>query len=378
MIRLERRVDTPGWWSVAVPLGAFAFALALGAVVLLLTGQDPLSTYSRILERGLTSEGALSASLVAATPLLFTGLAAAAAFRMGVFNIGGEGQLVLGAIAASGTGLALDGRPAPLVIAAMVLAGALAGGAWAAIPGALRAFAGTNVIITSLMLNYLAANLATYLIFGSNSYWRNLEGSGAMFPQGKRLDAAYSWPALEIGSVSIPFGYLVGAVLAVVLGFAFRRTRFGFETAVIGDAPGAARYAGMRTRRTILAVMGLSGALAGLGGASDIGDTRHLLDSKGLGQSGYGYAGIVVAALARLNPVAVVFVSVIMGGLANAGRSLQGPDFPAGLVGTLQGLLLLSALSAEVFARYRVRRVPGRDGEPAAGVTAAPGTVEPA
>ena len=126
----------------------------------------------------------------------------------------------------------------------------------------------------------------------------------------------------------------------------YRTTRFGFEVNVIADAPDAARYAGMRTRRKVLAVLGLSGAAAGLGGVADFGDVRHVLDPKGLSQVGYGYTGIVVAALARLNPIAVVFVSVLIGGLNNAGRSLQGPDFPAGLVGTLQGLILFFASAA--------------------------------
>ncbi|MDQ2648465.1 MAG: ABC transporter permease, partial [Actinomycetota bacterium] len=322
---------------MAVPLASFACALLVGALVLLATGQDPIDTYRRILERAVTADGALSGSLVAATPLLFTGLAAAISFRAGLFNIGGEGQLVVGAIAASGVGLAMEGSPGWLLVTAMVVAGAAGGAAWGAIPGALRAFASTNEIITSLMLNYVAANLATYLIFGSESHWRSLEGSGAMFPTGRRLSPEASWPALDLGELVVPFGFLVGAVVAVQLFVLLRRTRFGFEVAVIADSPPAARYAGMRNRRTVLAVLALSGAVAGIGGASNIGDTRHVLDPRGLNQAGYGYAGIVVAALARLNPLAVVFTSIVMGGLANAGRALQGPDFPAGLVGTLQG-----------------------------------------
>ena len=141
----------------------------------------------------------------------------------------------------------------------------------------------------------------------------------------------------------------------VALWLLYRTTRFGFEVNVIADAPDAARYAGMRTRRKVLAVLGLSGAAAGLGGVADFGDVRHVLDPKGLSQVGYGYTGIVVAALARLNPIAVVFVAVLIGGLNNAGRSLQGPDFPAGLVGTLQGLILFFCVGGEVLARYRIR-----------------------
>jgi general nucleoside transport system permease protein len=202
----------------------------------------------------------------------------------------------------------------------------------------------------------VAANVASHLIFNSRSSWRLLTGSGLMFPQGKRLAESTDWPTLTLGSLTIPFGYVLGIVSALVVWILYRKTRFGFEVRIIGDSPSAAKYAGMRTKRKVLAVMALSGGLAGLGGASDVGDVRHLLDPKGLGQSGYGYSGIVVAALARLNPIAVIFVAVLMGGLSNAGRALQGPDFPAGLVGTLQGLVFFFALGGEILARYRIRR----------------------
>ena len=140
-----------------------------------------------------------------------------------------------------------------------------------------------------------------------------------------------------------------------VLWLVYARTRFGFEARVIGDSRAAAHYAGIRTRRKIVAVMALSGALAGVGGASEIGDFRHVLDPRGLQQASFGYSGIVVAALARLNPFAVVVVAVLLGGLSNAGFSLQGATFPAGLVGTLQGLILFCALAGELLVHYRIR-----------------------
>ncbi|NLV56316.1 MAG: ABC transporter permease, partial [Acidimicrobiales bacterium] len=174
MIRLEPRVERPRRLSVLVPLGSVVVALVLGGVIVALDGADPIAAYERILDRGFLADGALSATLIAATPLLFTGLAAAVAFRMNVFNIGGEGQFVMGAVGASAAGLAVGDGPLAVTVAAMLLAGAAAGAAWAAIAGALRAWANTNEIITTLMLNYLAANLAEYLIFGSKSYWRQL------------------------------------------------------------------------------------------------------------------------------------------------------------------------------------------------------------
>ena len=356
MIRIERRLTEARWLLVAVPVGSLIGAAILSSVILLATGHDPLGTWQRLLDRGFLSEGALSATLVQATPLLLTGLAAAAAFRMQTWNIGAEGQLYLGAVGASGAGIALGSQPAALVIPAMVLAGLVTGAAWAAIPGVLRAVFRTNEIITSLMLNYVAGLLITYLIFDSQSYWRELSTfTSRVFPQGKYLSAAAGWPSVQIAGIAIPFGFLLGMVAAASLWLLYRSTRFGFEARVIGDSRAAAHYAGIRTRRKIVAVMALSGAFAGLGGAAEIGDFRHVLDPRGLQQASFGYAGIVVAALARLNPFAVILVAVLLGGLSNGGFSLQGADFPAGLVGTLQGLILFCALAGELLVRYRVR-----------------------
>ena len=355
--RLEPRSDLPKWLPWAVPVGSFFAALVVGAIVLAVTGQNPLSVYARIVDRAFISEGAFSGTLVSATPLLFTGLCAAVAFRIGFFNIGGEGQFVMGAIFGSGIALKLGAdAPGVLSVAAMIVFGAIGGGLWALIPGVLKARFRTNEIITSLMLNYVAAVIATYLIFDSNSFWRELSGSGAVFPKGKVLPTVAWWPKLDFGSIIVPFGFLLGMVIAGWLYALQRKTRFGFEMRVVGGAPTTARYAGMKPTRVVVAVAALSGALAGIGGATDVGNFRHILDPKGLQQSGFGYAGIVVAALARLNPVAVVFVAILLGGITNAGYALRGPDFPAGLVGVLQGLILFCTLGGEVLARYRITR----------------------
>jgi ABC-type uncharacterized transport system permease subunit len=418
-VRLERRLETPWWLAVVIPIASIAAALLTGAVVLVATGHDPIETYRRLLDRGFLTEGGLSSALVTATPLLFTGMAAAVAFRMRLWNIGAEGQLYMGAVGASGVGIALAGAPIVFLIPAMVAGGLALGAAWGAIPGLLKAYANTNEIITSLMLNYVAGLFLAYLIFDSRSYWRDLSPAASTFPQGKRLEADTHWPtwlttinpalvcflavvafavalaaldwrrggprdhrlrpfvvlvvpvfaavvwALTTPSVTVvvPFGFLLGVGLAVALQLVNSGTRFGFEVLAIGDSPAAARYAGMRTRRKVVAVMMLSGGIAGIGGASQIGDFAHTLDPRGLQQSGFGYMGIVVAALARNNPLAVVVVSILLGGLANAGFSLQGPDFPAGLVGMLQGLILFFAIGGELLARYRVRfgrAFPGR------------------
>ncbi len=362
-MRIERRLVQPRWLQAAVPIGSILLAFGIMAVVLEATGHDPWFTFKQLFEAAFTSEGALDQTLVSATPLAFTGLAAAAAFRMQLFNIGAEGQLYMGTITASAAGLYLGGRggASPFVIAAMVLAGIGGGAAWAFIPGILRAFFRTNEIITTLMLNYVAGYVLTYLIFDSESYWRQTTGFNAtVFPTSKALPASALWPGWKIhlqGGIVLPLGAGLALLVGVCLWVLYTRMRFGFEVQVMGDSTRAAHYAGMRTRRKILAVMAVSGGIAGLGGASYVGDFSHQLDADphGLQQLSYGYTGIVVAALARYNPFAVCLVAFLIGGLQNAGNTLQGVDFPSGLVGVMQGIILFTTLGAELLIRYRIR-----------------------
>jgi general nucleoside transport system permease protein len=356
MIRVERWVDAPRWLRACVPAISLALAAIIAGLVLALTGHDPFATYGQMYDAAFVARGGMTGTFVYATPLMFTGLCAAIAFRMRAWNIGGEGQLYLGAIGASGVGLALGGWPAPVIFVGMAIGGAVAGLVWAAIPGILRAYGRTNEILTSLMLNYVAGFLMYYLIYDSSSYWRDLTSPSAkVFPLGKYLVGAASWPAFNLGTAILPFGFLVGIVAAGLLWTLIRTTGFGFEMRVVGDSPKAADYAGIRTKRRILTVMAISGAIAGLGGASQIGDFGHVLDPRGLQQAGYGYTGIVVAALSLYEPLAVILVAFLLGALTNAGFALQGPTFPPGLVGVMEGIILFCVLGGELLVRYRVR-----------------------
>ena len=361
MIRVERRLDTPRWLRAAIPFVSLALAFVVAGIVLTVTGHDPLATYDQMYKAAFLNPGGMTGTFVYATPLLFTGLCAAVAFRMRVWNIGGEGQLYLGAVGASGIGLFLAAWPAPVVIAAMVVVAALAGMLWAAIPGVLRAYGKTNEILTSLMLNYVAAYFIFYLIYDSTSYWRDLTSFKArVFPLGKYLAAPTFWPGLTVDNVVVPFGFFVGIVAAILLWTLIRTTGFGFEMRVVADSPAAADYAGIRTRRRILYVTMISGAIAGIGGASQVGDFSHVLDPRGLQQAGYGYTGIVVAALALYEPAVVVVVAFLLGALNNAGFALQGPEFPIGLVGAMEGIILFCVLGGELLVRYRIR-LPRRE-----------------
>jgi simple sugar transport system permease protein len=220
------------------------------------------------------------------------------------------------------------------------------------------------------MLNYVAGFFMYYLIYDSGSYWRDLTTPGAsVFPTGKTLGPHATWPGITIGSFTLPMGFVLGVGVAVGLLVLIRSTRYGFEMRVMGDSPQAANYSGIRTKRKILSVMAISGGVAGIAGSSQIGDFGHVLDPRGLQQAQYGYTGIVVAALALYNPVAVVLVSLFIGGLTNAGFALEGPSFPTGLVGTMEGIILFTVLGGEILARYRIS---WRGRPAAAGATGAP------
>jgi len=356
-LRFERRLErTPAWVAVATPAGAFLFAFVIVAIVLLIGGHSPIDSFGKMLQASVTSSSAISQTLVSATPLLFTGLAAAVAFRMGIWNIGGEGQLYMGAVCASGVAIAFGSHGVGIAIPAMIIAAALGGALYAAIPGVLRAYLNANEILTSLMLNYIAGLLLDWLIEDSASYWRDLSGPTALvFPQGKPIPTQAYWPTVGGSSLVIPLGFLLGLVLAGLLFTMIRHTWFGYQLRVTADNPGAGRYAGMASKRNLVIVMLISGAVAAIAGASQVGDFAHVLDPSGLQSPQYGYTGIVVAALARYNPLAVVVSALLLGGITNAGLNVQSASFPQSLTGVIEGIILFCVLGSELLSRYRIR-----------------------
>jgi simple sugar transport system permease protein len=344
-------VTGPRWWhAVVVPAMSVLAALAVAAVFLALTERSPLAVYRSLFEAGFTTWFGFTDSVAVAIPLLLTGLAAAFAFRVNLYNIGAEGQLYAGAIASAWAGLAVAPHlPRPAAIGAVLLAGAVGGAVWVAVPALTRALLGTSEILTTLLLNYVALYLMRYLIFGSASYWR--DPAATNFPQGKMLDEAARLPAF--GATRVHWGLVVALVLVLGVWALDACTSFGFDRRVLGDSPAAARYAGIPVRRTIVTVLLVSGALAGLAGASEVAGRAHALDPNGLAVS-LGYTGIVVAALARYNPFAVAVVALLIGGLQNAGISLQstpGEHVPMAVSHLLQGIILLFVLGGEMLRR---------------------------
>lgn len=359
-VRFEQRIQETRWLSVTTPVAAGVVGLLITAVVLVVIGYDPVSTYRRMLDASVTSAAAITATLTAATPLLLTGLAAAVAFRTRVWNIGGEGQLFIGALLASAVGIALGSHGLAVVLPAMLIAGAAGGLAWVLIPAILKTRLHTNEILTTLMFNYIGGLLIYYVIFDSHSYWRDVSNPAALsYPQGKTLDPSAFWPTVHLAGVSVPLGLIIGVVLAIGVFVLLRGTHFGLQMRVVADVPAAGRYAGIRTTRTILLVLLLSAALAGLAGASQVGDFSHTLEPQGLPLAALGYTGIVVAALARFNPLGILVSALFVGGLTNAGFELQSATFPIGLVGVMTGLILFCVLGGEFLLRYRLRVVRG-------------------
>ncbi len=347
--------------AATVPLVSLALALAFGGLLILAAGENPLAVYRAMLAGALGDANGLAETLVKTTPLLLAGLGVAVAFRMRLWNIGAEGQLYLGAIAAAGTALfVLPGAPALVLVPAMIVAGLLGGAAWGLIPGALRAFLGANEIITSLMLNYVAILFAEWLVHGP---WRDPQAFG--FPGTPTFPAAAWLP--RWGTTRVHLGLLFGLIAALLLWGVLRRTRWGYQIAVIGESPRAAHYAGLPTKRTILTVMAVSGALAGLAGMSEVAGIGHQLQRSF--SPGYGYTAIIVAWVGRLHPLGIVVVAFGLAALLVGGDQIQlSMGLPAAIGPMLQGVILFFLLGGDALARYRLAWGPPR-ARPAAAAT---------
>ena len=352
VVRIEPRLEVPRWLSPVISIGAIVVALLLGALVLALVGGDPVRAYAHIAGAAFGSLGVFSDTLVKATPLIMTGLACSIAFQMKLWNIGAEGQFYMGALGASIVvlaGVVRADTPRAITIAVMLLAGVLFGAAWGLVPGWLKARLRVNEIITTLMLNYIAVALVNYFIFG---VWS--EGGFQMTRTFQRAawlprlsDLAEQFPVFR--GLTTHFGLVFAVVAAIIVWYILYRSLWGYEIRLIGDNPRAAEYAGIKITRNTVLVMMLSGGIAGLAGMSEIAGVVHRLQASI--SPGFGFTGIIIAWLAKLNPLVVIPVSILFGGLILAGREIQ----PAGVPRLIQGIILFMLIASEVLLRYRVR-----------------------
>jgi simple sugar transport system permease protein len=368
---LERRAEPSRRALLLTRVMAVLLALVVGIVVFWAAGLSAVYGYRTMWTGAFGGVDALAETLVATVPLIFTGLAVALAGRMLLWNIGAEGQFYMGAVFASALALWFPGWPRPLLLAAMVVAGAAGGALWALGPGLLRAKLAVNEIITTLMLNYVAILYVDYLVHGS---WKDPQSLG--FPLSKPFTPNATLPAFF--GTRLHLGFLLAIAAAVALWLVLRGTKWGYEIRLIGESRGAARYGGMPVVRNVVLVMMVSGAMAGIAGMTEVSGIVHRIQPTI--SPGYGYTGIIVATLGGFSPLGVLVTAFLFGALQVGGYTLQTVGVTRSVVGVLQGAILFIALGAEFLARYRIRWEPSgrRPGRVPAAAEPGPGAAGPA
>ncbi|MEA3176764.1 MAG: ral nucleoside transport system permease protein [Gammaproteobacteria bacterium] len=349
-LRLEKRPRPSATMRIAAPAVATVLMLLTGYIAFALLGKEPIAALHSYFLSPISSAYGVGELLLKATPLMMCALGLAIGFKANVWNIGAEGQFTLGAISGSGVALFWGNTLGSLTIPAMLIAGALGGAAWAAIPALLRSRFHTSEILVSLMLVYIAQLFLSWIV---RVPWR--DPTGFNFPQSKVFDDAVVLPTLfEGGRTTIAFP--VALCLAAGAWFFLSRTFAGYRMQVAGLAPAAASYAGFSEKRNIWLALLVGGATAGLAGICEVaGPIGRLQPSI---SPGYGFAAIIVAFIGRLHPVGIVLASLLLSLLYLGGESVQLElQLPSAVSGLFQGTLLFYLLGAELFVAYRLRRV---------------------
>jgi simple sugar transport system permease protein len=351
--RLEKRAAASAWMRVAAPLIAAAAMLATGFMIFALLGKQPWNALDVFFVQPLNSLYGWGELLLKATPLALCALGLALGFSANVWNIGAEGQLILGAICGGGVALFGSAALGRWALPMILLAGIVGGAAWAAIPAVLRTRFNTSEILVSLMLVYIAQLLLGFLLHGA---WRDPEGFN--FPQSKAFDERLILPVLIEGQrATIAFLFMLGLA---ALSWLFSSQLFaGYRMLVSGQAPAAAAYAGFGESRNIWVALLLGGGAAGLAGVCEVVGPIGRLQADI--SPGYGFAAIIVAFVGRLHPLGIVLAALLMSLLYLGGESVQlGLQLPAAVTGLFQGLLLFYLLAADLFVGFRLRRQASR------------------
>ncbi len=369
MLKFETRPEASRVMSVASPLLALAITVVIGTCLFMILGKDPMKGLYVFFVEPLRSLYALSELAMKATPLLLIALGLAVCFRSNVWNIGAEGQFVLGAIFAGGVAMQAGPTTSHWIVVAILLAGVLGGMCWAAIVALLRDRFNANEILVSLMLVYVADMVLNYLVYGP---WKDPQGYN--FPQTITFAVATKIPRLVDG-LRTNIGVIIALVAAAGFWVLLFRTYMGFQLQVGGLAPAAARYAGFSSRRALWTALLLSGGMAGLAGALDVAGPLGQLTPHV--PAGYGFAAIIVAYVGRLHPVGIVFSAILMSMFYIGGELAQSRlGLPKSLTGVFQGLLLFTLLACDTLIHYRVKWSPPRSdlrSPPLQGASAASG-----
>ncbi|KAB2863229.1 MAG: ABC transporter permease [Bauldia sp.] len=346
-VRLERRETTPVSVQIILPLAAVAIALVLCSGLVWLAGADVLEAYSILFLSTFQSTYDLQDTLVKAAPLLFTGLAVVVAFRAKFWNIGAEGQLMAGAIAAGFIGERMF-LPTFALVPLMILGAAVCGALWALLPALLKVKLKVDDVVSTLLLNFIMLYGVTALLEGP---WRDPKSG---YPNSPSIRAEAEFPILA--GYQMHLGIFLALIAAILVWWMLARTTLGFRIRAVGHNPAASNYGGIPVGRVIVVAALISGALAGLAGAGEVGGVRYQVTADLT--SGYGYAGIVIATLAELNPLgaipAALFFAVIFNGAGTMSRALGVPIY---LADVIQGVALMTMVAMRLFAVYRLRVV---------------------
>ncbi len=353
------RLATATDWrtGLVIPLLAILTALIIGVFIIMATGSsfsDAMKAYAALVQGSVGSLRAISESLTAATPLIFAGLSVALAFRAGLFNIGGEGQALIGGMFAVWVGFSITGLPLYVHLPLAILAGVVGGAIWGFIPGVLKAKTGAHEVITTIMLNYIALRLVDYFLKTSI-----FQREGRNDPISKNVESTANYPAFLSSidpSLRVHAGLFVALGAAVLISWLLFRTTIGFEFRAVGANPNAARYAGISVTKVYILVMMIAGALAGSAGA---GQVLGVLDRATPGFSeGLGFDGIAVALLGRSNPYGVVAAALLFGGLRAGGQQMQvSANVGIDLISVIQALIIMFvAAPALISAIYRLKK----------------------
>ena len=347
--RLERRLETRAVHELYATLIALAITAVIIGLLVAIVGVSPLDAFSSLYDGAFGDRESALETLVQATPLILTGLAAAVAFRAGIWNIGGQGQFIAGAIGTWWVYDTMPGLPAPLLFVAMFAGAAVFGAMWASVASVLLVRYGTNEILTTVMLNFVIDYMLSWLLSGT---W---QANDTPYSQTERMVDSAFLPRFFDDS-RLHLGFAVALAMAAVVHFLVRRTTLGFELRAIGVNKQAASYKGISVGAATIAVMAVSGALAGLAGSGELLGLHHRINFE-FGEQLIGFTGIIIALVARLHPAGVIVVAIAFAGLLNGSTQMQvGTGIPAALVQVIEGVALVLVLLAAVACRYRLRR----------------------
>lgn len=340
-----------------LPVVAALAALGVGAVMLLILGANPISAYTALLQGALGSWNAVAETTVKAVPLLLVGLGICIAFRANVINIGGEGQMIIGALFGTVVGLTLTSWPGWLVILLALLGGFVGGALWGAIPGYLKAYFNVNEILSTIMMNAIAVQLMNFLLRGPLIDPAQAE-LASKIPQTARLLPAFHLPRLV--PTRLHLGALIAVLLAVVVYILLFHTTLGYRIRAVGHNPDASRYGGIKVRRQIVIALLLSGAFAGLAGVIQVYGLNYRMITDGSASGftgGAGFNGIVAALFGQLHPLGTIPASFVFGALLVGANSLQrAMQVPSAFITALNGLVVVFVVSSEIWRRRRQRR----------------------